>query len=897
MKPIGQRRERAKALKGTGSVYVRFLSALNVQPTLAARFASYVVHALGVVVLLSACSSARLLPGGGALLSNVKLKVEGSEVKTSQLRALVRQEPNAKWFGLTKAPLGFWVMAGQDTTRRMTRFLRRLGEPPVVYDPTVTRESCQQMALSLRSRGWNSARVWAEEQKHRHKVSLTYHVLPGMRSYVSSLRYEADGTSEADSVLRLLLYAGQLPAGALPSDNTPVAAPGRWPTPSSKSLLYRGMPLDVSLLDQERSRLVSELHEQGYYRVNKEFITYRADTLGGDFDVALTLRFATPKGVDPRSALAVYRIGTVDLWEDVRPNAKHREQNTQEGETDSIANQPSFRSGRTETATPAPVSTENSLVPATPTQSDTMSPAQTHLFPASEQGDDRAPGFTAYRGIRMHYLDRMHLLRRTYSARIALRPDSIYRERNLHNTYRNLGALEAISFSTVRFHQRSDTSNLLDCDIQVVRAKPHTLSMEVEGTNTSGDFGAALSLGYATSNLLRGGESLSLRLRGAWEAITGLEGYSNENYIEYGAEATLRLPTMLLPLMKRERKARMKALTQLTLSFNSQERPEFHRRVLSGLWGYRWTSPANPRWSHRLDALSLNYVFMPWVSDTFRRDYLEGDDPHYAVLRYTYENLLIMRWAWQLTYNSLAGRGGGQSEAHSGGYQVKLGVETAGNFLYACSKLFHARRHDPGGQYNFLSTAYSQYVKVDIDWTKSLALGEHNSLAMHAAIGLALPYGNSNIVPYEKRYFSGGASSVRGWSVRELGPGSYSPRDGRVNFINQTGNLRLDMSVEYRTRLFWKFSGAAFIDAGNVWRVREPAGETGGAFRLHAFPRELAAAYGLGLRLNFDYFVLRLDGGMKAINPAHSSGSGHWPIVHPNFGRDFTLHFAVGLPF
>jgi surface antigen len=184
-----------------------------------------------------------------------------------------------------------------------------------------------------------------------------------------------------------------------------------------------------------------------------------------------------------------------------------------------------------------------------------------------------------------------------------------------------------------------------------------------------------------------------------------------------------------------------------------------------------------------------------------------------------------------------------------------------------------------------------------VDFSKSVRLSENNSLAWHAAFGLAIPFGNSKVIPYEKRYFSGGANSVRGWNVRQLGPGRYAQKDGNIDFINQTGNLKIDLSMEYRSSLFWKFEGAAFVDAGNVWTTRGKTGPDGGQFRFDSCLRELAVAYGLGLRLNLNYFIVRFDGGMKAIDPAVPSGALHYPIFHPNLSRDFTLHFAVGLPF
>jgi outer membrane protein assembly factor BamA len=202
------------------------------------------------------------------------------------------------------------------------------------------------------------------------------------------------------------------------------------------------------------------------------------------------------------------------------------------------------------------------------------------------------------------------------------------------------------------------------------------------------------------------------------------------------------------------------------------------------------------------------------------------------------------------------------------------------------------------GHYRLFNITFAQYVKGDIDLTRSLRLDQNNQLVLHMGFGIAYPYGNSTVLPFEKRYFSGGANSVRGWSVRSLGPGKYKERDGRINFINQTGDMKLDLNAELRTHLFWKLGGALFVDACNIWTLRDYDIQSGGRFRLKDFPSQLAVSYGVGIRLNFDYFILRFDLGMKAVNPAYEADDEeHYPLLHPKFSRDNAFHFAVGLPF
>jgi outer membrane protein assembly factor BamA len=163
-------------------------------------------------------------------------------------------------------------------------------------------------------------------------------------------------------------------------------------------------------------------------------------------------------------------------------------------------------------------------------------------------------------------------------------------------------------------------------------------------------------------------------------------------------------------------------------------------------------------------------------------------------------------------------------------------------------------------------------------------------------LGVAYPYGNSRVLPFEKRYFSGGANGMRGWTVRTLGPGRYRNEGRSIDFINQSGDVKLDLNMEYRTFLFWKIHSAVFVDAGNIWTIREYKEQPGGQFKFATFYKDLALSYGIGFRFDFGLFVFRLDGAMKAINPAYE-GRERYPIICPRFRRDFALHFAIGYPF
>jgi outer membrane protein assembly factor BamA len=478
--------------------------------------------------------------------------------------------------------------------------------------------------------------------------------------------------------------------------------------------------------------------------------------------------------------------------------------------------------------------------------------------------------------------NRLHLRRHVLEECTHLEEGENYSGTKLQQTYNHFGRMQAVKYTNISIVQHPDTT-LLDCNITLQTNKPSTISFQPEGTNTAGDLGAAASLTYQNRNLFRGSELLSIELRGAYEAIKGLEGYSNQDFTEYSVEARLAFPRFLLPWVYHKTRRKAQATSEVSLLYDMQDRPEFHRRVLSAAWRYKWNFPHRHD-RFQLDLLDLNYVFMPWISDTFRREYLESENSRNAILRYNYEDLFITKI--------------GLGYAYSNNYMaVKTNIETSGNILSLGSMALNTNKDDRG-QYRLFNIAFAQYVKGDLDLTRSLQLDRHNQLVFHLGLGIAYPYGNSTVLPFEKRYFSGGANSVRGWSVRSLGPGKFKEHDGRINFINQTGDMKLDLNAEYRTHLFWKLGGALFVDAGNIWTLRDYEEQPGGQFKVNEFLSQLAVGYGLGFRFNFDYFVLRFDMGMKAINPAfETENDEHYPLLHHRLSRDFAFHFAVGMPF
>lgn len=760
---------------------------------------------LYLALSLASCSATKFVPDGSYLLDEVKIHTDNKEIKPSDMRLYVRQNPNSKWFSTIKTQLCVYNWSGRDSTKWFNRFLRKIGDAPVIYNESDAIRSQEEIAKAVQNLGYMGASVKRTTKTKKKKLKLFYEITSGKPYIVRTLKYDISDKKIAEY---------------LRNDST-------------QSMLREGMLFDVNVLDAERQRITDYLLCNGYYKFNKDYITYTADTARNTHQVDLTLHllpYKTYVGDTPKEHFQ-YKINKINFITDY----------------------------------------------------DVL---QSSALSSIEINDS-----LHYNGFPIYYKDKLYLRPKVLVDNLRFASGDLYDERNVQKTYTYFGRLSALKYTNIRFFEtQNGDSTQLNCYVMLTKSKHKSISFELEGTNSAGDLGAAASVSFQHRNLFRGSETFMVKFRGAYEAISGLQpGYKNHNYTEYGVETSINFPNFLFPFLTSDFKRRIKATTEFGLQYNYQLRPEFSRTIASASWSYKWIQ--KQKIQHRIDLLDISYLYLPWISSQFQEDYINKDKDNY-ILKYNYENRLIVRMGYNYSYNS-AGGALVNNTITTNSYSIRAGFESAGNILYGISKMINMRKNKDG-EYAILGIPYAQYLKGDFDFAKNIIIDHRNSLAFHAGIGIAVPYGNAKVVPFEKRYFSGGANSVRGWSVRNLGPGSFA---GDGNFMNQSGDIKLDASIEYRTRLFWKFRGAAFIDAGNIWTIREYENQPGGVFEFDKFYKQIAVAYGLGLRLDLDFFVLRFDGGMKAINPKYKKAKERYPIIHPRFSRDFAFHFAVGYPF
>ena len=765
-----------------------------------------------VLTLLISCNTTKHVPEGQYLLNKVKIDVsEGNDGKFNkkELHNYLRQTPNHEILGGAKFQLSIYNLSGKDSTKWYNKWLRRLGQAPVIYDPELTAASANQLKLALVNQGYMDTEVSVDTVTDGKKIEVDYHIAPGEPHYIAGITYNIP-----DDSLRNIIM-----------------------NDSSEFILHNGALFNRNDMEEERTKIAIRLREKGYFGFNKEYITYTADTTENNKAVDLTLNVMPPYENNRIAGYTRHRpfyIRSIYVITDYDPMKRHDLSEYQQEDT------------------------------------------------------------VTHKGINILYGDEHYLRASIIDDNCFIKIGEKYNSADVDRTYQSLGRLGILKYVNIAFEQAGehDGKLWLDSYILLTKAKPQSVSVSLEGTNSEGDLGFGVETTYQHRNIAKGSELLTAKLGINYESISGdISGLVNNRYAEYSGEVNINFPKFIFPFLKKSFRQKIRANTEFGTTFSYQERPEYTRVIAGAGWKYKWTEPGSMI-SHTFDLLDINYVYLPQITDSFL-DEIAPDNP---LLRYSYEDHFIMRTGYSFYYtNKKATHGIGNFVYQPDIYTIRAGIETAGNILNLFSHITNQKKDPQADAYKVLGIQYSQYVKLNADYSINHSFDRRNSLVFHAGAGVAVPYGNTTILPFEKRFYSGGANSVRGWSVRTLGPGSYNSNNSVSSFMEQCGDIRLDLNLEYRARLFWVFELAAFIDAGNIWTIRSYENQPGGVFKFNEFYKQIAVAYGLGLRMNFNYFLLRLDCGMKAVNPAE--GQERFPLIHPDFGRDFALHFSVGYPF
>lgn len=601
----------------------------------------------------------------------------------------------------------------------------------------------------------------------------------------------------------------------------------------SNPVIAGGDMYDMAMLEEERLRINEIMRNVGYYNFSKEYVYFKADSTLNSHQVDLFLNVYPRRDSLPYTR---YKINRVKVISGI----------TTSDFTDAGSD------GR-----PGP---------------------ESWFFRNADTTEYH--NMTIIRG-RNNFLRNSTIRRNNY-----IRKGNYYSDMLQDWTYQSFSRIGAVNQVNISTTPSAEDSTLLDATVVLLPANFHKFKAGLDGTNSAGDIGVAPSISYQHQNLFNGGEELSIRLKGAYEFIPKSKqgDLLGQNYYEYGIETGLKFPMILFPWLKRSWREQPFAETNFKIGLTNQHRPEYTRQFFNTTINYDWLT-YNFRLGHSLDLLDVNYIRMPYRSERF--DSLYIDNVKNPMLRESYQDQLVARTAY--TISLVNGR---KLNPLYPTYTLRGSFEVSGLLPRLVSTIRGAKENE-NGQKQILGVAYAEYVKGSIDYSRTFFFSKRHSLAYRIGLGLAYPYGNSNVLPFERRFFAGGANSIRGWSTRSLGPGAYKRQDD-LDFVNQTGDMKLEFSIENRFKVTDLFEFAQFIDAGNIWTLKKYENQPGGQFAFDSFYKEIAASYGIGLRFDLSFLLLRFDVGAQIYDPSRDTGK--FVMFKPTIHK-MAWHFGIGYPF
>lgn len=819
------------------------------------------------ILVMASCSPTKYLKEGEHFLKKYEIGADEKNIMDYYPDDYVKQKPNKKVFGLypyasiynlvdpekmekreekrkpKEDKMNMQRLAkGKETKEKfhVDRWLHKIGEAPVVYNSVQTHKTSQQITSLLKNKGYFNAHTKDSTLFHKKMASVKY-TIKANKPY--TIRNYND-TIEDQKI-----------AGLLKSY-------------FKNSQLKKGANVDVSYFDTEREKIAEVLLENGYYRFSKEYIFFEVDTFVGTLQADVKITIKNPiKLSDEGERLPdqhkQYYFKGINIFPDYEPAAIIKKQNTEEITYDTVPgkNNVTFL-----------IAKKNKYTKAVLTRGLTIS--EDTLYRAS-----KAKGSFSY--------------------------------------YSSLANFRLINFDLFEPHaiNPGDSGrNYLNTNIKLTPLTPQSFTIELEGNTTSGKYGMASNLLYQHLNVFGGAEILDLKfkveLNNQDPGVQVDNSYFSET--EFGVTASMRFPNMVAPFSTRSFYLKYFPKTAFSIGYNFRYNANYRRNILSGSFGYDWRTSTT--FSHQLNVMEFSSVRLKNMSLSYLSDLKESGQ-----FEEKYDHM-ILGSSYTFTYNT-------QKIKKSRDFHfLKAKIELAGNLLNLTNKTLHSEKLGFGDYqaevlhtlnqdrpeleiqneinslnstqpsfYNITDIPYSQYFKSEIDFRYYQILNTKNEIVYRINPGIIIPYGNSFFSPQEKRFFLGGASSMRAWPARSLGPGSYKQADTLK--LYQYGDVKLEMNIEYRFKLFWMIEAGLFADAGNIWSIAKNETDDSKKIHLDRFYKEIALGVGFGLRFDFSFFVFRFDFGFRQYDPAITDASGWLGLDGFTKKENRTFNFGIGYPF
>lgn len=863
--------------------------------------------ALGIIyILLSSCNSTKRLAEGELLLDKNTIVTRSLfELDKGEMSAYIKQKPNRKvifWrfylhlynqvnqekMASKKAKINARkesinsqrieknkrinakreakgkkhkkVILKKTNKRTRREVLLSIGEAPVIYDSLLASKSARQINLYLNNKGYFNSQVRDSLTVRHKKAAVHYLVHTGKPYTFRNTSYELK-----DSQLEYYVLSD-----------------------APSTLIKKGDNYDVEILQKERDRITNVLRNDGYFLFSKEYIYFEIDSTLGTHEVDIKVGFKNPVvkiegGNDSVSELPHmrYYIKDVYIYSDYDPKIKS-----------------------------AP--------------KDTLLINDYHIMSTG--------------GLRY----KPSLL----TEAIFISKGELFQQKHADQTYRRLAELRLFRSVQLQFVPKGNSQ--VECHVYLSNIPKQSFSAETEGINTSGTLGIAGSLVYQNKNTFKGGEIFEVKLKGALEVQKSntidesetLEGIEESpipfNTLELGSEVNLYIPRFVLPFRIKTPKSN-NAKTNLTTNFNFQRRPDYGRSIANTAFGYSWNETVTKR--HIINPVEFNLVNI--FDDSTIQVTINQSKDLFLKNSYSDHFTLGSRYAYIFSNQDI--------RKNKNFAYLRIGAESSGNLMRGIFDLIDSSaitggkgldfdldstRNKDGSyereeSYTIENIRFSQYVRGDIDYRYYQILNDKDKLVYRIAVGAGKPFSNLRVLPLEKSFFAGGPNSIRAWQARTLGPGGFNDPENN-NFSDKIGDVKIEANVEYRFKVVRIVNAALFVDAGNIWLRKHypsyPNGDftftgnkTTGSFLYH-----IAIGAGLGVRLDFNFFILRLDGAFKIrdpslpveykdpLNPGDNSDriDHRWTIANKKLkalytdeitGRNtypyFVLNFGIGYPF
>lgn len=819
------------------------------------------------------CNSVKRVPQGSYLLSENTIKVDSIKIKDSRVYSQLAQNPNSA-LPLLGIPIGLhiynladpypdstyqkWLHKKPKREKRLTKllskkqvdridsvyvgfnqWLKKSGDEPIIIAETKTAKSVERLKRWYASYGYFNSKVDYEivpDEKKDKKASIVYNVDRQNAYFIGDTILEKISSPVVDSLFQ---------------------------KHKNRSFILPGKQYKANDLVDERDRLTIQFRNSGLYHFNQDYVGFEADTVNTNHQANITYIIPNRKITAGDSTYTEkFKVHTI---KDVRIVTDFSYENRNKSFRDSLT----------------------------------------------------------YKGYKILSYGKMRFRPKAITDAISITPEEIFRDIDRTLTYNQISDLKIFKYPNITYDEiiGDSTKSQLNANILLTPREKFTLGANFDAfTSTIQQFGVSFSGNMIFRNIFRGAEILEISGRGSVGSSKDAADKSSKffNISEIGSDAKLTFPRIIAPFNTDKFIPKyMSPSTNISLGSSAQNNIGLDRQTFNGIYNYRW-KPSKIL-TYQFDLLNLQYVrnlntgnYFNVYRNSFDKlnevaQLVEGNSPgildpdYYTIidneLRLTIpegtdafisqvlggnlfldDNTLssvdnIAERKKRLTEDNLIFaanvtriRDTRENIQDNNFSRTRFKLEAAGNILSGVAKIAGVKKNK-NGNYELLNVGYSQYIKGEAEYIKHWEINQNNVLAFRAFGGVAVPYGNSNSVPFTRSYFAGGANDIRGWRAYDLGPGSSGSKDE----FNEA-NLKLSINGEYRFTLLGSFKGAFFVDAGNIWNVWDNIGDDASVFGGIKDLKEIAVASGIGLRYDFGFFVFRFDVGFKTHNPANPVG-------------------------